>query len=146
VYVSDRHLDGVVNMTENVDIIQKGKTALDGGDLKSAVEAFEEATRLDTESYEAFVYLAVAYSKQNRYNRAIGALKKASDIKPDSPHVHYNLGQAYEAAGVPKEAWTEYRNALNIDAFYTKAREAMSDLSDRLPELSSGGIIVEGDK
>lgn len=145
-YVSDTYLDGVANMTENADVIQKGKTALDGGDLKSAVEAFEEATRLDTESYDAFVYLAVAYSKQSRYNRAIGALKKASDIRPNSPNVHYNLGQAYEAAGVPKEAWSEYKNALNIDAFYAKAREAMSGLSDRLPELASGSIIIEGDK
>lgn len=133
-------------MTDNQDVIQSGKLALETNDLKTAVESFEEATRLDPSSYDAFVYLAVAYSKQSRYNRAIGALKKATDIRPNSAPAHYNLGRAYDAAGVPKEAWAEYKNALNIDAFYGKAREAMSDLSDRLPELAAGGITVEGDK
>lgn len=139
-------MDGALNMTENIDMIKQGKAALDSGDLKLAVETFEEVTRLDSDNYDAFVYLAIAYSKQNRYNRAIGALKRASEIKPDSYQVHYNLGQAYEAAGVPKEAYAEYKNALDINAFYTKARQAMTDLSERLPELISGGIVVEGDK
>lgn len=135
-------------MTENdnMNMMHDGKEALDRGDIKKAVDIFEEITRLDNDNYDAFVYLGVAYSKQNRYNPAIGAFKRASELRPDSHQIHYNLGQAYEAAGVPREAYAEYKKALEINAFYTKAQQALAELSEKLPELTSGGIVVEGDK
>ena len=86
--------------------------------------------------------LGAAYAQQGRYNSAIGALKRASEIKPDSPRIHYNLGQAYEAAGVPREAWFEYKRALELDSKYGLARGALISLSQRLPKLLNSGIEV----
>ena len=127
-------------MSEQLTILDRGISVFKEGKFEKALPILEEATREYPGSYEAFVYLGAAYAQLARYNAAIGALKRASEIKPGSPRVHYNLGQAYEAARVPKEAWSEYKKSLELDANYTLAREAMISLSQRLPKLLSSGI------
>ena len=127
-------------MTEQLTILDRGIAVFKEGKFEKAIPMLEEATREYPESYEAFVYLGATYAQLARYNAAIGALKKASEIKPGSPRVHYNLGQAYEAAGVPKEAWSEYKKSLELDSNYSLARNAMISLSQRLPKLLSSGI------
>lgn len=122
--------------------LERGIALFKKGDLERAVLVLEEATKEYPDSYEAFVYLGASYAQLARYNLSIGALKKACEIKPDSARVHYNLGQAYEAAGVPREAWTEYKKALEIDANYGLARGALISLSQRLPKLLGSHIEV----
>lgn len=130
-------------MTEHNSSFDQGVDAFAARDYKGAVSLFEAATRESSDDYESFVYLGVAYSQLKRYNAAIGALKRASEIRPNSPVVHYNLGQAYEAAGVPNEAWSEYSTALAIDPMYARAKNAMDALAERLPELESSGIEID---
>ena len=112
------------------------------GSYEQAIATLEDATRRYTGSYDAFVYLGAAYARCGRHNSAIGAFKRASEIKPKSARVHYNLGQAYEAAGVPREAWFEYKKALEIDDNYGLARGALISLSNRLPKLLKSSIEV----
>ena len=123
-------------------ILEQGISAFKNGAYAEAIDNLEEASRTYPDSYEAFVYLGAAYAQQAKYNAAIGALKRASEIKPGSPRVHYNLGQAYEAAGVPREAWFEYKKALELDPRYGLARGALISLSQRLPKLLAPGIEV----
>src|SRR5665647_2064726 len=95
------------------------------GDFEMAIPLLEQASREYSGSYEAFVYLGAAYSQIGRHNAAIGALKRASAIKPDSARIHYNLGQAYEAGRVYSEAITEYKKSLALDQNYGLARGAL---------------------
>lgn len=127
-------------MSEQITILEKAIVEFKKGDYEKAIPMLEEASREFPDSYEAFVYLGAAYAQLARYNAAIGALKHASEIKPGSPRIHYNMGQAYEAAGVPKEAWKEYKKSLELDANYSLARNAMISLSRRLPKLLASGI------
>lgn len=129
-------------MPEENTHIEEGIELFKEGKFDKAVRILEKASREYPNSYEAFVYLGAGYAQISRHNAAIGAFKRACEIKPDSPRVHYNLGQAYEAAGVPKEAWAEYKHALEIDPEYSLARAALISLSQRLPKLLSGGIEV----
>ncbi len=130
-------------MTEHTSSFDQGVEAFGRGDFKGAVSLFEAATRESADDYESFVYLGIAYSQLGRYNAAIGALKRASEIRPNSPVVHYNLGQAYEAADVPNEAWSEYSMAMTIDPMYARAKNAMESLSRRLPEIMSSSMAVD---
>jgi Flp pilus assembly protein TadD len=130
-------------MTEHTSSFDQGVEAFGRSDFKGAVSLFEAATRENGDDFESFVYLGISYSQIGRFNAAIGALKRASEIRPNSPVIHYNLGQAYEAAGVPNEAWSEYSQATTIDPLYARAKNAMESLSSRLPELLSSGIEVE---
>lgn len=129
-------------MATQTTSVERGIAAFKEGDFEAAVRILEEASREYPGSYEAYVYLGAAYAQQGRHNLSIGALKRACDITPDSPRVHYNLGQAYEAAGVPMEAWFEYQRALELDPKYGLARGALISLSQRLPRLMSPGIEV----
>ena len=114
------------------DYCEFGIDAFKGGDFDTAVEYLETATLDDPSSFRAFTYLGAAYVEQGRYNAAIGAFKRASEIKPDVAKVHYNLGQAYEAADVPREAWFEYKNALEINPYYQPAQAALTLLSAKM--------------
>lgn len=119
---------------------EEAVVAFRNGDINRAVDLFEQVTRRNPDHYDAFVYLGAAYAQQGRYNATIGALRRAADSKPDSPRIYYNLGQAYEAAGVPREAWFSYKKALELDPSYGLARGALIALSHRLPSLLSAGI------
>ena len=120
-------------MAEESNIhLTAGLAAFQNGDFDSAISELEEATRLDRENFRAFLYLGAAYGEREKYDEAIGAFKAASQLKPNVPSLHYNLGQAYEAAGVPSEAVYEYNRALEIDPRYSKADEALEDLKQRL--------------
>ena len=129
-------------MAENKTDVESGIEKFKNGEFEEAVRIWEDASRLYPDSYDTFVYLGAAYAQQARYNAAIGALKRASEIKPGSPRIHYNLGQAYEAAGVPREAWFEYKKALELDPRYGLARGALISLSQRLPKLLGPTIEI----
>jgi Tfp pilus assembly protein PilF len=129
-------------MSDEARDIERGIGAFKQGDFEQAAQLLEDASRRYPESYDAFVYLGAAYAQQGRHNAAIGAFKRASDIRPGSPRIHYNLGQAYEAAGVPREAWFEYKKSLEIDPKYGLARGALISLTQRLPKLLAPGIEI----
>ena len=135
-------LGWIIDMSDEVTDIERGIGAFKQGEFEDATNLLEEACRKCPDSYDAFVYLGATYAQQGRHNSAIGALKRASEIRPGSPRVHYNLGQAYEAAGVPREAWFEYKKALEIDPSYGLARGALISLTQRLPKLLAPGIEV----
>ncbi|MBQ7524856.1 MAG: tetratricopeptide repeat protein [Abditibacteriota bacterium] len=122
--------------------LANGVSLLKQGEINDAVDVLEKFTRNNSENSEAFVYLASAYTAQERHNLAIGALKRASELKPKSSQIRFALGQSYEAAGVPKEALKEYKKALEIEPDYGLAKGAYMSLYRRLPEILSGGIEI----
>ena len=120
-------------MAEESNIhLTAGLAAFQDADYDTAVKELEVATRLDEGNFRAFLYLGAAYGEREKYDEAIGAFKRAGQLRPNVPSLHYNLGQAYEAAGVPSEAVYEYNRALEIEANYIKAQEALEDLKKRL--------------
>lgn len=129
-------------MYDEYNRVEEGIEVFKTGDFEVALPLLEQASREYPGSYEAFVYLGAAYSQLGRHNAAIGALMRASQIKPGSPRVHYNLGQAYEAAGVPKEAYFEYKKALELDSNYGLAKGALISLAERMPKLLGSHIEV----
>jgi Flp pilus assembly protein TadD len=112
-----------------------GVEAFKAGDIDRAVEELESATRLDDTDHKAFSYLGAAYAAKNRYNAAIGAFKKAEQINPNIPSIHYNIAQAYEASGLDNEAEYEYEKAVELDPNYAKAHEALDKLKKRLHHI-----------
>jgi tetratricopeptide (TPR) repeat protein len=118
-------------MTDGTNHIEEGLTAFKAGDFQAAIEHLETATREDHTSYRAFSFLGAAYAGKGKYNAAIGAFKTAEQLNPNVAAIHYNLGQAYEAAGVPTEAEYEYDCALRLDSNYTRAQDALVALRNR---------------
>ncbi|MDO8586388.1 MAG: tetratricopeptide repeat protein [Armatimonadota bacterium] len=118
-------------MTDGTNHLEQGLAAFKAGDFQGAIDELEVATREEQDNYRAFNYLGAAYAGKGKYNAAIGAFKSAEQINPNVASIHYNLGQAYEAAGVPAEAQYEYEFALRLDAGYTRAEGALAALKTR---------------
>lgn len=118
-------------MEDQIDHFEQGLAAFKAGDVETAIPELEAATRQDHSNHRAFNYLGAAYAAKGKYNAAIGAFKTAEQLKPNVASIHFNLGQAYEAAGVPDEAEYEYDCALKIDPTYTRAEEALTALRKR---------------
>ena len=118
-------------MTDGTSHLDQGLAAFKTGDFQTAIDELEMVTREEPGNYRAFNYLGAAYAGKGKYNEAIGAFKRAEQINPDVASIHFNLGQAYEAAGVPAEAGYEYEFALRLDPGYTRAEEALADLRTR---------------
>jgi tetratricopeptide (TPR) repeat protein len=122
-------------MAEADEHFRLGVEAYKAGNYDKAIEELETATELNHEDHKAFTYLGAAYAAKGRYNAAIGAFKTAEQIMPGIASIHYNIAQAYEAAGIPTEAEYEYERALQIDPNYTKARDAYERLKRRLKHI-----------
>jgi Flp pilus assembly protein TadD len=119
-------------MQEASEHLKAGIQAFQTGDIARAISELEEATRLDGSNAQAFMYLGAAYGNIGKYNLAVGAFKVAEQISPQDPKIHFNIAQAYEAAGNPGEAEYEYEKALAIDSSYQRARQALNALRARM--------------
>ena len=114
--------------------IWKGVELLRNDDVKGAILALEDASRVFPNSYECFVYLGIAYATRSLFNRAIGAFKKACEIKPLSANAHYNLGMAFEGAGVLDEALKEFTKSHEINPNHTMSQDKIVELAQSIPE------------
>jgi tetratricopeptide (TPR) repeat protein len=112
--------------------LQLGIECLKAGKIDEAVEHLERATAESPQDYQGFNYLGVAYSLKRQYNRAVGAFQAALRLRPNVPSIHYNLGLAYQADGLPDLAREQFEHALKIDPAYKKAADALAALNKQL--------------
>lgn len=85
-------------------LLESGVEAENRHDLDQAIAAFRKAADLDRSSSVAFLRLGDAYMKKRDYAAAIGPLKRAAELSPDSLAVQQLLGYALLAAGYASEA------------------------------------------
>jgi Flp pilus assembly protein TadD len=119
-------------MEEDGGYYEKGLGALKAGDSDTAVALLEEASRSNPNDWRVFNALGAAYAGKKLYEKAIGAFKAAEQLAPGVASIHYNIAQAYEAAGIFSEADYEYEKALQIDPNYAKAKSAREALQQRM--------------
>lgn len=59
-----------------------------GGDINKAIDSFRKATVYDSQSYEDFVWLAIAYRKQGDTSNYQQAISRALELNPASAFAH----------------------------------------------------------
>ena len=102
-------------------LLEQGKQLYRDDEDAKAVEAFQQAVKIDPDLAEAHFRLALGYEtlgKQEEaeaeYKKAVDAYKKHLDESPDDAEAHYNLGQTYANLGNYSEAIREYRQATKL--------------------------------
>ena len=85
------------------------------GRLEDAVPRFEEALAAEPRWVEAWNNLASVHAHLENWPEAIEAGCRAVDLEFDYPDAHYNLAEAYHAAGRPREARRHARIYLKFD-------------------------------
>jgi Flp pilus assembly protein TadD len=102
-------------------LVEQGKQLYRDDQDTKAVEAFQQAIKIDPDLAEAHFRLALSYEalgKQEEaeaeYKKAVDAYKKHLDDSPDDAEAHYNLGQTYANLANYSEAIREYRQATKL--------------------------------
>ena len=126
---------GVIAMADGMEEFIIGVDAFKTGDIEKAIKHLELSTHTDGRNHKAFAYLGAAYAAINRYNEAIGAFKMSEQLSPGVASIHYNIAQAYEAAGVYSEAEFEYKRALQVNPKYIKAADALTILATQMKNV-----------
>lgn len=81
-----------------------------------AVQAYQQAVRLDPKFLDAWNNLGHAYRKIKDYDKALEAYKRALELKPDYANAHEYLGRTYLAMGNKDAAMREYDVLKRLDA------------------------------
>ena len=102
-------------------LLERGKQLYLDDEDSEAVDAFQQALKLDPELAEAHFRLALGYEAlgkgeeaESEYKKAVDAYKKHLDANPEDAEAHYNLGQTYANLGNYSEAIREYRQATRL--------------------------------
>lgn len=111
------------------DEISQGNRLRTRGRLREAVEAYQNALKLNPNSDIALNELGVTLLQQHHVGEAIDEFRKAIKIKPTA-EAYNNLGMALREQGRLDEAEQAYRSALNINPEDTAARNNLSVLLD----------------
>ena len=97
-----------------------------------AITEFEMASESSFIRFDCCIMLGTCYMERGDYDKSIEYFKKASGIRGLSDErlarLHFNLGLAYEASGMTREALDAFRHALNLDRSLSEAQEKIEKL------------------
>ena len=94
---------------------REGAKLVEQGKMEEALEAFENAVRLDSNDAVARLNLAYTYDRQGRNEEAIAEYQRAIELSPSNLLAYNNLGVLYDKMGHYDEAIGEFQRALEID-------------------------------
>ena len=75
--------------------VDRGILAFDAKNYPEALQAFQEALRLNPENVNALYYSGLTYFAQEQYSAAQGAFEQARALAPNDVDVAYQLGVTY---------------------------------------------------
>lgn len=97
-------------------LLARGIEAVRAERHADAVEALSEAVAIEPQLYDAYFYLASAWSSLGLEARAIDAMKSARELRGGSAVVAYNLGVLLERQQRRADALAEYAQAQKLAA------------------------------
>ena len=95
-------------------------------DFRGAEKEFQAALHRDPNFATALQWHAEYLSLIGRFDEAVSEINRALELMPNSPVMHHNAGQIYQAARRYDKAIDEYRIALSLDPNFRNARLFMA--------------------
>ncbi len=72
----------------------------------------------------AHMMLGREYLGDGRWMEAATSFRRATELNPNNPLAWHQMGEAYERAGVEKEAASAFRHAIHVANYLGNARVA----------------------
>ena len=93
-------------------LLEKGMEAFQNAHYAEAIACYQQVIAIDPDVFDAYFYLASAYSSLKRYKEAIKMMEQARAIRPGSAPIYYNLGILCQQVGRKSEARAYFQEAL----------------------------------
>jgi tetratricopeptide (TPR) repeat protein len=93
---------------------------------EEAIQAYEEALRLEPTALESWFNLGVAYFQIKRLDEALRCYKQASLLDPQNAKVACNMGAVYYETGELQKAEECFRLAVEVRPDYARAWDNLS--------------------
>ena len=120
---SSRRVDSTARSKNNQGLFQS--------DYNKAIEFFEDAIKIDSQSAIIHYNLGSAYLAMKEYVKSKNYLHKAVTLDPRFKEAYYNLALAYLRGGEYQQAKRKAQKSLSIDKNYRPAGQLL-DYLDRL--------------
>jgi tetratricopeptide (TPR) repeat protein/DNA-binding winged helix-turn-helix (wHTH) protein len=120
-------------------------------DFRGADEEFRIALQQNPNYATALQWHSEYLSLIGRFDDAVSEIKRAIALMPDSPVMHHNAGQIYQAGRRYDEAIAEYDTALRLDPTFRTSRAFTSlayirkGMHDEGVEIGIGSVVETGD-
>ena len=105
----------------------EGARLLKSGQFEEAIHVLEQVAKSDPDDPQVHTYLGAAYYQKGDRLHAIYEFEESLRLQ-ETPKSYYNLGKVYEEVHRVDEAIRQYRMAVEMDASYAPAREALDRL------------------
>ncbi|GAC1565483.1 MAG: hypothetical protein NVS3B14_03350 [Ktedonobacteraceae bacterium] len=115
---------------------QEGDALLKQQQYAQALQAYEEALRMDARNFHAWNGKGTALYSQGNYRKAYEAYQKATEIEVDNPVVWVSTGLALNRLQRYSQALVHFERALTLDPTYVAAWNGKADaqLDMNMPE------------
>jgi tetratricopeptide (TPR) repeat protein len=120
-------------------------------DFRGAEEEFRIALRQNPNYATALQWHSEYLSLIGRFDDAVSEIKRAIALMPDSPVMHHNAGQIYQAARRYDDAIAEYNTALRLDPTFRTSRVftalayTRKGMYDKGAEIGIESVVETGD-
>ena len=118
-------------------LLQRGRDALERGDLREAIEHFTALTDHAPDFAEGWSARASAYFASGLMGPAVADLERALYLNPNDYNAIYGLGLVLEQFGDDQRAYQAYERAQAIHPHHEEVSEALN----RLKPLVEGKAI-----
>ena len=100
---------------ESAEKYNAGQALFEKRRYQQALQAFEEAVKLDGNNAQAYRGMARTYQKLKDSDKAIANFRMATTVKPDYVEAHYELGNLFFNLKKYKDAQASFQAVLNLD-------------------------------
>jgi tetratricopeptide (TPR) repeat protein len=146
---SDRMISLMANSAE--DFYNQGNEKYQAGDLPGALQAFEEALKLQPKMVDALVNSANILDDLGKTSEAIERYGLALALNKSDSNIYYNRGLAYTRFQQYPKALNDYNKAIAIDpasALFYSARallkyEKLNDKKGGLQDLKTAADLYQ---
>ncbi|MEM7657895.1 MAG: tetratricopeptide repeat protein [Bacteroidota bacterium] len=122
---------------------QRGKQFFDNGDLRSAIQVFDQVTRLDRKHDMVYELRGEAHYALGNYDRALADYREAALQQPNNAELRNSMGVTAAKLNMYRAAIGYFQEALQIEPNHVAAQDNLNLAQQRagaLPGYQSGTI------
>ena len=109
-------------------LLERGREALDDGDIMTAIDHLTALTDHAPEFAEGWHVRASAFFGMERFGMAAADLEYALTLNPNHYEALYGLGLIFEIIDKPEQAYKAYSRALAIHPYHEEVTNAVNRL------------------